>query len=285
MRSAWVVLTTGGRPAELESALASIRRVQPGATIVVVANGLRECDLELSDPDIQVVVSVVNLGVPGGRDVGVSAVDADVVFFLDDDAVVRSRDIASSSIAAFEADERLGAISFRLIDEGGATARRHVPRVGGRTAATSGLVATFLGGACAIRRQAYDDVGGYWTALHYGHEELELSWRLVDSGWSIRYASDLVVFHPRTLIARHPSGWYLTGRNRVLIARRDLPWLVAVVHVAIWAVVGVVRSGGRSCRKAYMRGLRDGRRQSIDRRPISWRTVWTLTRLGRPPIV
>ncbi len=188
-------------------------------------------------------------------------------------------------VDAFDADPGLGAVALRLVDEQGETARRHVPRPGGRHPERSGEVALFLGGACAIRREAYEQVGGYFTELFYGHEEVELCWRLVDAGWRIRYLADVEVFHPRTTIERHAAGWELTGRNRVLIARRTLPWPIAAVHVSVWLLLGLWRAPAGEHRRRYVDGWRKGWRVDVDRAPISWRGVWRLTRLGRPPIV
>jgi GT2 family glycosyltransferase len=206
------------------------------------------------------------------------------VAFLDDDAVASPR-LTTRLQSVFEADERLGAVALRLVDEQGETARRHVPHLGGRGADRSGDVALFLGGACAIRRDAYLDAGGYFVDLFYGHEELELAWRLVDRGWRIHYLADALVTHPRTEIGRHADGWRMTGRNRVAIARRTLPWPVAIVHVATWLLLGLWRAPGRAGRAAYLGGWWSGWSMAVDRRPIRWRTVWRLTRLGRPPVV
>ena len=149
----------------------------------------------------------------------------------------------------------------------------------------SGEVALFLGGASACRREAYDEVGGYFTGLFYGHEEVELSWRLIDAGWGIRYLADVRVFHPRTVIGRHASGWSLTGRNRVWIARRTLPVPVAAVHVIVWFVLGVIRAPDRMCRTNYVAGWWSGWQARVERSPITWSGVRRLTRLGRPPVI
>jgi GT2 family glycosyltransferase len=277
----WVVLTTGNRPEELTTAVGSIVS-QSDHRAVVVSNGAGP--IELPGARVLVVESPENLGVPGGRDRGIEAATTDIVGFIDDDA--RLPPNASTSIlAAFDEAPGLGAVALRLVDEQGRTSRRHLPRAGGGDATTSGPVAYFLGGACAIRRSAYDEVGGYFTELFYGHEEIELSWRLIDAGWSIRYLADVEVFHPRTDIGRHADGWRLTGRNRVWIARRTLPWPIAIVHVTVWLVLGSVRAPRGACREAYLRGWFSGWRGSIAHRPIRWRTVAELTKLGRPPLI
>jgi len=273
---AWVALTMGSRTDELRRAAESLVPDR----VLVVANGAPEVPIVTG---AEVVSFAENLGVPGGRHAGVQATTSDVVGFLDDDAELRGD--AARIRGAFERDPQLGAVALRLVDENGETARRHVPRLGGRDAGRSGDVALFLGGACAVRREAYEQVGGYFTDLFYGHEEVELCWRLVDAGWRIRYLADVEVFHPRTTIERHPDGWELTGRNRVLIARRTLPWPVAAIHVLTWLVLGLLRAPTSEHRRRYVLGWRRGWRIAVERNPISWRGVWRLARLGRPPIV
>lgn len=280
---AWVVLTMGQRPAELRRSVQSI--LDPDTSgdgeVVVVSNG--GGPISFDDPRVRVIECAENLGAPGGRDLAVRAIDADIVGFLDDDAELSPG--ASDAIRrAFASDNRLGAVTLRLTDEAGETQRRHIPRIGASSAGDGGEVTLILEGASAIRRTAYKEAGGYFTELVYAHEAVELCWRLIDRGWRIRYLPDVTVFHPRTPIERHEEGWWRTGRNRVWIARRTLPWPVAIVHVALWLVEGT-RRAPRASRRSYLRGWRQGWSGDIDRNPIRWRTVWRLTRLGRPPIV
>lgn len=275
----------GDRPRALRSALESLRRA--GADrVVVVLNGfvVGGEPLDIDDLHVEVVVSADNLGIPGGRDLGLRRLDTDLVGFLDDDAAFGA-DSFDAIVDIFETTPLLGAVSLRLVDERGDTARRHVPRVGSSGAEQQGPVANFLGGACVLRRVAYLEAGGYFTDLFYGHEEIELSWRLIDTGWSIRYLADIQVFHPKSTIERHADGWRLTGRNRVWIARRTLPRPLSLAHSVSWLVIGSLRAPGRDRKRAYVAGWTSAWKTTVGRSPISWRTVWRLTRLGRPPIV
>lgn len=280
----WVVLTTGNRPVELGSAVRSLLdRKDENDQVIVVSNGAGRLDL---GSDVCLVVSDHNLGVPGGRDLGVRSGCSEIIAFLDDDAVLlggvdQIRDV-------FEHDDQLAAVALRLIDEQGQSMPRHIPRFRGARPSETGAVAYFLGGASALRRTAYDEVGGYFRDLHYGHEEIELSWRLIDAGWSIRYLADVTVFHPRAEISRHRDGWFLTGRNRVWIARRTLPWPIAIFHTVAWLLLGIARAGPTG-RGGYVDGWWTGWRtlwpSAVVRQPIGWAAVWRLTRLGRPPII
>jgi len=275
----WVLLTTGDRPEAHVEAVQSV--LLDGGLAILVANGCGSDGIDVP-AEVAIVESGRNLGVPGGRDLGVRESGTPIVGFLDDDAIL-GRGATERICEVFAADDRVGAVSLHLVDEAGVTARRHVPRRGSAGAGESGEVVTFLGGASAIRRAAYNDVGGYFTDLFYGHEELELSWRLIDAGWSIRYLADVDVFHPKTDISRHADGWRLTGRNRVWIARRTLPWAIAIVHVISWLFLGLVRAPS-GCRCSYAMGWLLGWRGNVGRNPIRWSTVRRLGQLGRLPI-
>ena len=81
----WVVLTQGTRPTELAAAVASLRSADPACDVVVVQNG----GVPIHAPSgARVVHLAENLGVPGGRDIGMQATETPLVGFLDDDALL-----------------------------------------------------------------------------------------------------------------------------------------------------------------------------------------------------
>ena len=173
----WVVLTQGDRPAELMAALASIRAqtgAGVGAEIVVVSNGAGPLDTGSTDaigPVTEVVLDE-NVGIPAGRNAGIDHASGDIIFFLDDDAVVAHTDLVERVDYLMATEPALGIISFRLVDPiSGHTERRHVPRLRPGDPTVSGSVTHFLGGACAVRRQVFTQVGGYPAAFFYAMEE------------------------------------------------------------------------------------------------------------------
>ena len=203
-----VVLTQANRPAELVRAIASVRAQQGvDLQLVLVLNGTspQRIDLPTMGPTDRLVVLEENLGIPGGRNVGAAAADARLLLFLDDDAALLGPTVLATAVQRFEADAGLGAMAMRLVDEDGLTQQRHVPRVGARSAARSGHVTHFIGAACAVRADAFYELGGFDRQFFYAMEESDLSWRLLDAGWSIWYSADLTAFHPRTAPSRHPG--------------------------------------------------------------------------------
>ena len=284
MNGAWVLLTMGDRPDALARAIASIAAQDTGpADVVVVVNG---GDATVPAPARSIRLAE-NVGIAAGRNIGALATEADVVFFLDDDADCPDPQLAKGTLAAFEADARLGVVSFRVVDPvSGATQRRHVPRLRARDPERSSEVTTFLGGACAIRRDLFVRAGGYPERFFYAMEETDFAWAALDLGYRITYRGDLVVQHPATTPARHGIALSSTARNRVWLAQRRLPLVLRPVYLAVWAAITLARARSLPDLRATLAGFRDGVRDPAeDRRVIGWRTVARMTRLGRPPIV
>ncbi|MFD7444939.1 glycosyltransferase family 2 protein [Streptomyces sp. NPDC059909] len=290
MKLGAVIITMGNRPDDLRALLDSVAK-QEGDTIevVVVGNGAPVTDV----PDgVRTIDLPENLGIPGGRNAGIEAFgpggrDVDVLLFLDDDGLLPNNDTAELVRRAFLDDPSLGIVSFRIADpETGATQRRHVPRLRASDPMRSSRVTTFLGGANAVRTKVIAQVGGLPDEFFYAHEETDLAWRALDAGWMIDYRSDMVLFHPTTPPSRHAVYHRMVARNRVWLARRNLPAPLVAVYLGVWILLTLVRRPSAAALKAWFGGFREGWTTPCGpRRPMKWRTVWRLTRLGRPPVV
>jgi GT2 family glycosyltransferase len=170
--------------------------------------------------------------------------------------------------------------------EGLPTARRHVPRVRVGDPTRGGDVAWFWEGTCFIRRSAFEQVGGWPGQFFYGHEGIEVAWRVIDAGHRISYATDVVVRHTSAAPSRHAVYRFNNARNRVWVAKRNLPHGALELYVLVWFLATLARIRRGSEALVALRGFVAGFREPAgERRPISWRTAWQLTRLGRPPIV
>jgi hypothetical protein len=69
-------------------------------------------------------------------------------------------------------------------------------------------------------------------------------------------------------------------RNRLLLARKHLPWAIAGVHVALWTAFTVkdaIRARGL---QRWFGAWRDGMRMPVERNPLPWRTLLRLHRDG-----
>jgi GT2 family glycosyltransferase len=290
MKLGAVVITMGNRPAELRALLDSVAG-QDGDRIevVVVGNGTPVPDVPAG---VRAVELPENLGIPGGRNAGIEAfgpagADVDALLFLDDDGLLPLTDTAELCRQAFEADPGLGIISFRIADpDTGVTQRRHVPRLRASDPMRSSRVTTFLGGANAVRTKVFAEVGPLPGRFFYAHEETDLAWRALDAGWMIDYRADMVLNHPTTSPSRHAVYHRMVARNRVWLARRNLPAPLVPLYLGVWLLLTLLRKPSGPALKAWLGGFREGWSTPCGtRRPMKWRTVWRLTRLGRPPVI
>jgi GT2 family glycosyltransferase len=280
-----VILTTGDRPTELERAIESTEALRrDGVELVVVGNGT---DLPPMPDGVTTIRLPENVGVAAGRNAGVAACAGDVVIFLDDDGWFVDAGLGEHLAGRFASDPKLAVLSFRVVDPaGGPGVRWHVPRLRAGDAGRSSPVTTFVGCGCALRRSAYLEAGGLPDQFFYAHEETDLSWRLIDLGYRLEYDADARMCHPAVPNARHASWYRLDGRNRVLLARRNLPWPLAGAYLMDWLVLTVAREHSLSALRAWAAGFAEGWRMDPGgRQPISARTVWRMTRLGRPPVI
>ncbi len=280
-----VVLSMGNRPDELARLTKSLLAQRDVAVdVVVVGNGWRPEGLL---PGIRGVHLPENAGVPAGRNVGADVVDGQLLMFVDDDIEIPSDDLLVRARRAFDADPRLAVLQPLAADPGGgAPARRHVPRLRTSDETRGGDVVWFWEGCSFVRRSAFDVAGGWAGEFRYGHEGIELGWRVIDAGLRVRYDPSLVVLNPPATPFRGAEHQYLNARNRVWVARRNLPHPVLELYVLVWAVATFARARSLESMAAAARGFVAGVRQPAGlRRPITWRSVWRMTRLGRPPIV
>jgi GT2 family glycosyltransferase len=279
-----VILTMGDRPAEVDRAIASVLAQDTDIEVVVVGNG---AEVTPRPAGVTVITLPENAGVAGGRNAGVAACAGDVVLFLDDDGWYPDAGMGSYVAGRFAADPELAVLSFRVDDPaGGPGARWHVPRLRAGDPGRSSVVTTFAGGACAIRRAAYLDAGGLPDAFFYAHEETDLAWRLIGLGYRLEYDANARIYHHALPNARHAAFYRLDGRNRVLLARRNLPWPLATAYLLDWFTLTVVRVRSLAAVRAWLGGFAEGWRMDRGwRRPMTLRTAWRMTRAGRPPVI
>jgi GT2 family glycosyltransferase len=280
-----VVLTMGKRPAELSAGLTSLQAQQGvDLDIIVVGNGWQPEGL----PDgVRALGLAENVGIPSGRNAGVPLVEGELLFFLDDDASLPNPGFLLAMAERFEAHPKLGLVQPRVVDPTGAAAPgRWVPRLRVGDPAEPGPATSLWEGAVAMRRTVFDAVGGWPDPFFYAHEGIEVVWRTWDEGYVAWYAGDLAVNHPVIDPARHDVYFRLNARNRVWLARRNLPLVLEPIYVGSWIGLTLLRLRNRAALRAWFGGLWEGIRVNPGgRRPMSWRAVWAMTRAGRPPVI
>ena len=211
-----------------------------------------------------------------------------MIFFLDDDAWLPETDTLLRMSRMFAENPRFGLIQPRVTDPQATTdPTRWIPRMHKGDPRHSSAVFSVWEGAVAIPRDVFECTGGWPGPFFYAHEGIELAWRVWDCGRIVWYAGDLVAHHPVIDPRRHAQYYRLNARNRVWLARRNLPWPVALPYVGTWTAVQRIRSRtDPQAWQAWWSGFREGwDTDPGPRRPITWSTVAEMARYGRPPVV
>ncbi|MFJ8162379.1 glycosyltransferase family 2 protein [Streptomyces sp. NPDC096136] len=277
------------RDAEFRTAMASVLAQQGvDLRVVIVGNGVEPDHV----PDgVRTVALAENTGIPQGRNVGAEALadggGAEFVLFFDNDAILPDPRTLTRLIAEFDRHPQAAYVQPRIADPvTGLTLGRWVPRLRSGDARRSGVVTVMAEGIVLVRRADFEAVGGWPGHFFLFHEGVDLSWRLWDLGRIGWYAGDIEVHHPATDPARHGPFYRMVARNRVWVARRRLPAPLVPVYLTVWVLICLWRFRASGNLGVLAQGFAEGLRGGAgERRAMSWRTVWRLTRAGRPPIV
>lgn len=197
-----VVIPTKDRPQDLLDAVSSILDADALPAEIVVADQStgERARLPAADGVDVVHLALRSVGVSRARNAAIAAVRHDVLVFTDDDVLVE-RDWLTRLV------EPLLAAPPRTATTGGvlpATTDGHVPSLTQRTEPQvfSGrpFCDPLFSNNMALRRQAFDDVGGFDERFGAGApfsnaEDNDLGYRLLEAGYEIVFVPDAILYH------------------------------------------------------------------------------------------
>lgn len=281
-----VVITQGRNLEALKQCLNSIRAQEDvHARIICLGNGYKLPDL----PDGVEKFSIPeNLGAPGGRNEAAAHGNAPLILFFDDDAWFSDPKSLARLVTYMKLRPKVGLIQPRLVDpENGRTEPRWVPRTIVGDPARPSAAFTISEGVSLVRREIFENVGG-WADFFYGHEGIELTWQVWNSGYKARYLPQVVAHHPSGAPFRRPNHMWMNARNRVWVARRNLPQPLRLIYLANWWLISMSRlRRDPAARKEWLQGWRTGLKTptTASAPKLSSKTIARLLFAGHPPII
>ncbi len=200
-------------------------------------------------------------GAPAARNVGVGMARGDLLAFCDADDIVRPGWLASCAKALDEVDVVAGVFDFWSLN--GLQASPPKPA----SMRQLGFLPAGLGANLAVRRQAFESVGGFTEELKIG-EDIDLCWRLQLQGSASSSTSA-----PWCPSANAPSLLRCSGRRPPTVgaARRSTAGtgptgarrnLTGAAKSWLWLIVQsprLARPGNRRTEWARAAGMRSGR--------------------------
>lgn len=289
------IVVTHDRAALLAACLQSIYNQQglPDSVEIIIVDNGGHAIVPPSPVGAAIGVRVLqpgsNLGVTGGRNLGIEVARGELLCFIDDDAEWDGPDGVRALVDYMDAHPDVGALAVRSVDPQHNLIKIELPYAD--KAYASRLVEPtpaphFIGVAHMLRASALAVTGRYPERFFYAMEEVDLSLRLLENGIDIVFMPAVRVIHHRSELGRPLVGgdyWLRNGLNRARVAWRLLPLPLPLTITVIWSVIVLVKTRRLNVVGALWRMLwRERALLRSERRPVRWHTVSTvLARRGR----
>ena len=235
--------------------------------------------------DARLIGEGVNKGVVARND-GFAAARGEIVVLLDDDVFVETPEFLERFAACFAADPRLGAVTIAKHVRG--DNRRRVDLIP-HTDKSMDLTRSFdtfrfVGGCVGFRAAALAEVGGFLPDFFYGLEEIELSYRIIDSGWKILYSPAIAAEELEHPAGRRPKRDVQTDRlaNKYIISFLWMPFPWIVINYMLFTPYLMFFARGEVSVPTALRQFAKwlARADRPRRKPISAATVGYIRRCG-----
>jgi len=255
------IIITYNRPKDALELLQNISRLRGAAELlqdVIVVNNASTDDYSsvknFHDPDLPVLYidAQENLGVTKGRNFALQYAKGEIIIFLDDDAVLQNADALENVLEAFKKpgfeNRPVGIVSFKVLYydtlqmQRNALPHKQFERYQDKK---EFFTYYFAGGAHAIKSSVLKEVGHLPAEFFYGMEEYDLSYRILDNGYCIKYESSIVMLHKESPLGRKPRSdkQRMMWVNKTKVAYRYLPKIYFYSTAMMWSVEYLQKTG------------------------------------------
>lgn len=285
-----VILISYNRPNETYDAVVSILENDLNGLvkeIVVVNNASELCYDDFLDKanklDItgfNYILSEKNLGVAGGRNLGVKNANSKLLFFLDDDAEIKN-DIFCVAKQSFE-NEDVSVIAFKSFNyfTGDVNLNEFPHHNKKMLDEKSFYTSHYIGVAHFIRKNVFEDLGYYPEGFFYGMEEYDLSYRVIKHERKIFYSNEFKVYHKKSHSGRLPpiDVSYKLSLNKVTVAKKYLPAPFYLSHFFAWYLRFLIKSNFSYAFSLKL--VRDMLKIKCEKSHLSYKQVWRIFKSG-----
>ena len=242
--------------------------------IVVADNGSTDGSLTMirdKFPEVTVLDLEQNFGFASGYNEALKQIEADYFVLLNSDVEVTAGWL-ESPIRIMQSDESIAAVQPKILSYYNRTHFEYAGAAGGfidkygypfcrgrifdEVEADHGQYDTvtdvfWATGACIfVRSDLFHEVGGFDATFWAHMEEIDLCWRLKNSGYRIVYTPESRVYHlgGGTLAYNNPQKLYLNFRNNLWLLYKNLPanqlFYILFIRMIMDSVAAIKLLGG-----------------------------------------
>ena len=236
-----IIIVTYNGSAYLEQCLTSVQQdVGTDGEIIIVDNASIDGSADLVQsqyPDVVLVRNKVNCGFAAACNQGAQIAVGRVLVFLNQDtrvepgwlkALVRGFDheeaigLTTSKILLMSQPDRIHLRGQDVHYTGLVFGRGFLSSADSMT--TLEEVAAVSGASFAVRREVWEELGGFDETFFMYYEETDLSWRAQLAGYRCLYVPNSVVYHDYHPAQPNPSRLYYSARNRYIMLLKNWRW-------------------------------------------------------------
>ena len=259
-RATAIVLAYGAEP-HLEDCVRSLLASTSVSLDVIVVDNDASVEAIASVeglPSVHIVRPGMNTGFAGGCNLGAKGATAPVLVFVNSDAVVDASCVAALVTALLDPDAGLVCASVRLADNpevvnavGNPVHFLYFSWAGGFGDAADqhaqpGTVASITGATFAVRREFWDQLGGFDEKYFLYQEDVDLSMRTWLAGKQVRYVPTAISLHNYEF-GRADAKFYYLERNRLinLLTFPERRTLVRIAPLALGVELALIATAAR----------------------------------------
>ena len=253
-----IIIITYNRPADMLALAMNMEKLSSKKElleeVIIVNNNSTESYDEVKSfiqenptTPFKFIESKENLGVSRGRNFAIEQSKAPILVLIDDDAEFQDTDALNRIHDAVIENPHAGILAMKILyfqnkqfqlnafPHKSFEKRKHLQ---------SFDTYYFAGCGNIIVKEAFDKAGPFPTDFFYGMEEYDLSYRVLEAGYSIKYIANIVLLHKESPEGRQTKSDKLRGMwvNKTKVAWRYLPMPSYFTTAIMWSLFFLLRS-------------------------------------------
>ena len=253
-----IIIITYNRPADMLALAMNIEKLSSKKelleeVIIVNNNSTESYDIvtsfiqENSSTPFKYIESKENLGVSRGRNFAIEQSTAPILVLIDDDAEFQDVDVLECINNSVNENPNAGILAMKILyfqnSQFQLNAFPH-KSFEKRNHLQSFDTYYFAGCGNIIVKEAFDKAGPFPTDFFYGMEEYDLSYRVLDAGYTIKYIANIVLLHKESPEGRQTKSDKIRGMwvNKTKVAWRYLPMPSYFTTAILWSIFFLLNS-------------------------------------------
>jgi GT2 family glycosyltransferase len=253
-----IIIITYNRPADMLALAMNIEKLSSKKelleeVIIVNNNSTKTYDEVISfiqehpSTPFKFIESKENLGVSRGRNFAIEQSKAPILVLIDDDAEFQDTNVLQRINDAVIENPHAGILAMKILYFQNKQFQINCfphKSFEKRKGLNSFDTYYFAGCGNIIVKEAFDKAGPFPADFFYGMEEYDLSYRVIDVGYTIKYIANIILLHKESPEGRQTKSVKLRGMwvNKTKVAWRYLPMPCYFTTAIMWSMFFLLNS-------------------------------------------